>query len=276
MEYDACAADAPFSFFSLMFDDCLERGKPVFDGGIRYLGGTLETYGNINTSDSLAALKKVVFDEKLCTKKELQTALSQNFRGYEKLREKLIAAPKYGNDDDRIDSLAARLHCDVCGAIRDSAKEAGLDTYLAVLINNSMNTTFGLLTGASPDGREANTYMANANNPVGGMDKNGITAMLSSLLKLRTDVHAGAVQNMRFSHDMFGPLRDKMEALLEAYFNGGGAQSMITVLGRGDLEAALEKPELYGDLIVRVGGFSARFVELERPVQLELISRTLY
>ncbi|WP_394921763.1 glycine radical domain-containing protein [uncultured Robinsoniella sp.] len=139
-----------------------------------------------------------------------------------------------------------------------------------------MNTTFGLTTGASADGRLAFTYMANANNPTGGMDKNGITALLSSLVKLRPEKHAGSVQNMKFSKDMFGGLRAKTESLLAAYFAGGGTQTMITVQNREDLENALANPEHYQNLIVRVGGFSARFVDLSRAIQQELISRTLY
>ncbi|MFR1355755.1 MAG: glycine radical domain-containing protein [Ruthenibacterium lactatiformans] len=118
--------------------------------------------------------------------------------------------------------------------------------------------------------------MANANNPVGGMDRNGLTAMLNSLCKLTPALHAGAVQNMRFTHQAFGELRPKTEQLLQTYFECGGTQAMITVLGRGDLEAAVKDPDSYRDLIVRVGGFSARFVELLPAVQQELISRTLY
>jgi pyruvate-formate lyase len=160
--------------------------------------------------------------------------------------------------------------------IRRSAAHAGLDSYLNVTINNSMNTTFGLTTGASADGRRANTFMANANNPTGGMDKSGITAMLNSLVKLRCDDYAGSVQNMRFSCEMFAALLPKTKGLLRAYFTGGGSQAMVTVLGRGDLENAMKCPEAYQNLMVRVGGFSARFIDLDRDVQLELISRTLY
>jgi len=275
-EYDGCAADAPYLFYSLMFDDCLERGKPIFSGGIRHLGGTLESYGNVNTSDSLTAIRKLVFEEQRISKSELQQALRSDFAGREELRRALLAAPKYGNDSDEADGMAVRLHDDVARAVRSCAEKVGLDSYLMVIINNSMNTTFGLTTGASADGRRANTYMANANNPTGGMDKRGITAMLKSLLKLRPDYHAGAVQNMRFSKENFGPMREKTKALLDAYFTAGGAQAMISVLGRGDLEDAMAHPEKYPNLMVRVGGFSARFVELDRAVQLELLSRTLY
>lgn len=262
--------------YSLLFDDCLSRGKPLFSGGIRYLGGTLETYGNINVSDSLTAIKQLVYDEGKISVEELQQALAQNFSGCNSLRSLLLEAPKCGNDLDSADETAARFHNDLCSMIRGMAERVGLHSYLPVLINNSMNTTFGVTTGASADGRLANTYMANANNPMSGMDKNGITSMLNSLVKLDTKHHAGAVQNMRFSKEMFAGLFEKTKTLLSCYFENGGAQTMITVLGRGDLEEAMAHPELYPNLIVRVGGFSARFVELSHDVQLELLNRTLY
>ena len=118
--------------------------------------------------------------------------------------------------------------------------------------------------------------MANANNPAGGTDKNGITAMLNSLVKLRTDIHAGAVQNMAFSRVLFVGNRRITKAVLETYFKNGGQQAMINVLNRGDLEDAMIHPERHQNLMVRVGGFSARFVTLSPDVQREIASRTLY
>lgn len=275
-EYDACGAQASYLLFSVLYEDCMERALPLLNGGIRHFGGTLETYGNTNTADSLTAIKLLVYEKKAVQPQTLLNALKANFEGYGELRRLLLDAPKYGNDDERADSVAARLHEDICAIVRSQAKKVELDSYLVVVINNRMNTVFGLNTGASADGRAANTYMANGNNPVGGMDRNGLTAVLNSLVKLRTDLHAGAVQNMRFSKEMFGTLRPKTEAILRAYFENGGSQAMISVLGRGDLEKAVEDPEAYRNLIVRVGGFSARFVELAPSVQQELISRTLY
>lgn len=275
-EYDICGMDAPYLYFSILFDDCLERGRAVFEGGVRYLQGTLEGYGNTNTADSLTAIKTLVFDQKKITAKQLTEALMHNFDGYKELRALLLNAPKYGNDEDIADTMAIRFHEDICNIIRDCKEEARLHSYLMVVINNNMNTTFGLTTGASADGRLGYTFMANANNPTGGMDKSGITALLNSLIKLRPNRHAGSVQNMRFSKEMFQGLLPKTKGLLAAYFLNGGTQSMITVLNRGDLERAMEEPENYQNLIVRVGGFSARFVELSKDVQLELLSRNLY
>ena len=276
LEYDVCAEDAGYLFFSLIFDDCMERGKPVFQGGIHHLGGTLECYGNTNTADSLTAIKTLVFDKQLISKETLIHCLKNDYEQNQQELKLLREAPKYGNDDDISDDIAVRFHRDLCLMIRSQAKKVGLDSYLAVVINNSMNTTFGLTTGASADGRRAYTFMANANNPTGGMDKNGITALLNSLVKLETNIHAGSVQNMRFSKEMFTSLLMKTKGLLGTYFAKGGAQAMITVINRGDLERAMKEPEQYQHLIVRVGGFSARFVELSPSVQKELLSRTLY
>ena len=108
------------------------------------------------------------------------------------------------------------------------------------------------------------------------MDRKGVTAFLNSIVKPDPGVHAGYVHNMPFSKTMFTEERSKLEALLHGYFEQGGTQAMITVLGRDDLEAALREPEQYRNLMVRVGGFSARFVELSRDVQEDLINRTLY
>lgn len=276
LEYDICAEDAGYLFFSLLYDDCIERGKAVFQGGIRHLGGTLECYGNTNTADSLSAIKTLIFDNKTISPETLVDCLKNDFEQNEQILKELREAPKYGNDDPTSDDMAIQFHRDLCLIIKNQAQKVGLDSYLAVIINNSMNTTFGLTTGASADGRRANTFMANANNPTGGMDKNGITAMFNSLVKLETNIHAGSVQNVRLSKEMFGELLPKTKGLLGAYFIKGGSQAMITVLNRGDLERAIKTPEQYQDLIVRVGGFSARFVELAPSVQKELLSRTLY
>ena len=276
LEYDVMGQECPLLYFSLLFDDCIERGKAVLEGGLRHLGGTVENYGNINTADALTAVKAVVYDQKLVTAAELSAALATNFEGNERLRQLLLSQPKYGNDHPDADGMMCRLHTDICTRIRDCAPAAGLDSYLAVLINNELNSVFGLGTGASADGRRAGEYMANGNNPMSGRDTCGVTAMLSSLAKPDTHIHAGAVQNMRFSREMFTTLRPQLKTLLYTYFSQGGAQSMITVLSRGDLEAALREPQNYRHLIVRVGGFSARFVDLNPVVQKELLARTLY
>lgn len=276
IEYQVAGEHAPFLLSAILYDDCIGRGKGLFSGGIRYLGGTLESYGNTNTADSLTAIKELVYERKELTLPELVAMLDANFEGAPAQRQLLQKAPKYGNDDPVADAMAVRVHEHVCGYIREQAPKVGLDTYLAVLINNSANTVLGLLTAASPDGRKAREPMANANNPSGGADKKGVTAMLNSLVKLDPTIHAGAVQNMKFSKELFTAKRPQLEALLETYFDNGGTQAMITVVSRGDLEAALKEPDKYYHIFVRVGGFTARFVRMDPDVQREVLSRTLY
>ena len=276
VEYDVAGENAEYLFLSMLHDDCIERDKGIFGGGVRYLGGTLESYGDTNTADSLTAIKTCVFDKKLISKQTLIDALKADFVGYERERQLLLNASKYGNDNDQADEMASMVHQHVCCYTASQAEKVGLDNYLVVVINNSANSTFGRLTGATADGRKAGVPLANANNPMNGMDKNGVTAMLNSLVKLDTSIHAGAVQNLKLSKNLMNEYRDKACALIKSYFNNNGAQLMITCLSRGDLEDAMIHPEKHQSLIVRVGGFSARFVELDKLVQQEILTRTMH
>ena len=270
------AAHSPFLMLSLLYGNCIEKGCGLFDGGMPYVGATLESYGNINTVDSLAAIRYAVYDRKLISAERLMAALRADFVGYEAERPLLLKAPKYGNDNPYVDEIAARLHDFEARIIREQAQRVGLDSFLLVVINNSANTYLGKQTGASADGRRACTFMANANNPTGGMDKTGLTAMFNSLLTFPAGYHAGVVQNLRLSRELFLHHREQTEALIRGYFAAGGTQLMITVTGREELEDALVHPERHRSLLVRVGGFSARFVNLEKDVQQEVLSRTCY
>ncbi|TAH74843.1 MAG: pyruvate formate-lyase [Anaerolineaceae bacterium] len=276
LEYDFVAKEGTLLYISILFDDCVARGKGVLEGGAKYLGGTLETYGNINTSNSLYAIKEVVFDKKLIGKDILLKALKANFKGYEKERELLLKAEKFGNDLEKVDSLAKELHNFICNKVKEQKDRVNLHSYLVVIINNEANTILGRFTGASADGRLEKEPMANANNPAGGTDKSGLTAMLNSLTKLDTHIHAGAVQNITLSRELFTEHPDVLRSIMKTYFAKGGQQAMISVLNRHDLENAMKEPEKYGHIMVRVGGFSARFVTLSPDVQREIASRTLY
>ncbi len=276
ISYQIPRESAAFLYMSLLYDDCLERGKGLFDGGVRYLGGTLELYGNVNTADSLVAIKELVFDQKRLTPDELLTILGANFEGYPEAYKMMLSCPKYGNDDKRADRMLVDLHNFICNITRDQKDRIGLHSYLPVIINNSMNTHMGRWVGATPDGRKAGLSTANANNPSPGMDVNGVTAMLNSIVKPDPSIHAGCVQNMRFSKEMFLGEQAKVTALLDTYFASGGTQAMITVVGKDDLQNAMKEPDKYKDLFVRVGGFSARFVDLAKDVQREIFNRTTY
>lgn len=276
LEYDTCAREFSALYLSLLYEGCLERGRAFHDGGLELLAGTLETYGNTNTADSLLAIRRLVFEREEVAAEDLLAALRSDFAGAEPLRRLLLAQPKYGNDDAEADDMLVRVHEHVCEQTRAQAARVGLSSYLVVVINNSANTLMGAHTAASADGRHDGTPMANGNAPTGGADVCGLTARMNSVVRPSPAVHAGAVQNLSLSRELFRDHRALVEALLIVYFARGGSQLMVTVTGRGELEAALAHPDQYRHLFVRVGGFSARFVDLPQDVQREIVERTLY
>lgn len=285
--YEVMNREARFLFSSLLMDDCIERHHALLDGGVRYLGGTCETYGNINASDSLAAIKELVFDKRKYTLKQIIEAMNRNFEGdpskrsgsaasCEKIRQDLLACPKYGNDLEAADSMANRLYEFVAKGIRQRGIDLGMQYFEIVISNNSLNTEWGQQTAASPDGRKKGLYMNPANNPQGGADRGAPTALLNSLATFDARYHAGSVQNIKFSRSLFKNRQSLIEQMFKVYFSKGGCQIMVTVINPNDLEDAILHPENYRNLIVRVAGYSAVFVDLAPAVQQELLSRTLY
>lgn len=274
--YKVLARECALNFITPLYDDCLRRGKALLDGGVRGLDAIVEVYGLVNTSDSLVAIKRLVFEEKRISAERMLEVLNNDFEEADLEHRMMLDVPKFGNDLSEADDMMAKVHEHVSYAAMAQSGKYGLDRFLIVNINNNVNTLWGRWTPASPDGRRRGKPMSNGNNPSSGMDVNGLTAFLNSLLRARVDIHAGVVQNMKFSKEMFCRKRGELEAALEAYFEKGGAQAMPTVVGREDLENARKTPEKYGNLMVRVGGFSARYVELDDDVQREILERTLY
>lgn len=273
--YRTVSADCPFSLVSLLYDDCLARGRAIFSGGIRYLGGTNETYGNNNTADSLTAIEQLVFKERVCSGDELLSALRRNWADAESLRWQFQEAPKFGNDHTIADHMAARVHRQICLATSNAAaRHTSLHHFLVVIINNDHNTHWGKWTSASADGRKHGEPLAPGNAAGAGHDKSGLTAVLNSQAKTDPSLHAGAVQNVRLSDSFPAKHRSLYHALFNTYFQQGGAQAMVTVVNRADLLDALVHPEKYANLLVRVGGFSARFIDLDAATQQEILSRT--
>jgi pyruvate-formate lyase len=276
IEYEVENEAAAFLFVSMLYKDCIARGKSLVGGGVRFKGGIIETYGMVNAADSLTAIKTLVYDRKVMSLEQLVKVLDADFAGYEREQRLMKLAPKYGNDDPEADAMLCAISDHVAAHTHAQAKRIGLDYFLIVNINNHMNVGLGAQTGASAEGRRSMAPLANGNTPTAGNDTQGVTAFLNSIVKPDVSLHAGYTHNMKFSKSAFRDERPKMEALLHTYFANGGAQAMLTVVGRGDMEAALHEPEKYRNLIVRVGGFSARFVELTPAIQRDLIARTLY
>ena len=177
---------------------------------------------------------------------------------------------------DAADAMAARLFADLADRTVEAGKAAGLDHYNIVSVNNSMSAEWGSLCEASACGRKRGSAMANANGASIGADKSGITALLNSMSKFDNTKHVGVINNVRFTKELFSGSMDKVGAVLKAFYENGGVQTNLCVIGRDDLENAMAHPENYQNLLVRIGGFSARFVTLNPVVQREIIERTTY
>lgn len=276
--WDTFAQSAPFHLLCLAYPDSREKNSSPFLEGIKYKGNQIETYGNADAINSLFAIKRLVFEEKSVTAEALMDAVKNDFEGHGDLRQKLLTCDKYGNDQAEIDAWAQRFHRDICLDIKDGEKHTPGFLSQTVIINNHANTQMGWNTAASPDGRKNTEALAPGNNPTPGSDRNGITSMLNSMAKLDPSVHAGAVQNMKINRELFNDPEsfEKWKSLLKVYFLKGGTQAMITVVSQKDLQDAMLHPERHPTLLVRVGGFSARFVDLMPDVQREIIHRTAH
>ncbi len=263
-------------FLSCFCADCIERGMDINMGGARYPsvhGAALMGVGTM--CDSLAAIEQVVFTEKAATLPELAEALKADFEGHEALRDKLLSAPKYGNNDDRADRYAVWFVDFLAGEFDKYKTRDGGGIYIAMAANVS-NIYAGAGIGATPDGRRAGEPLSDAASPTYGRDRRGATAMVHSVTKPDyTRVACGTVINQKFSPSMFEDgKRQKLLSLLKVYFAAGGQEMQITATSPEVLRDAMEHPENYPDLVVRVSGFSAYYITLAREVQLDILSRT--
>lgn len=273
-QHEVLNQECAFLYQSLVFDDCIDRGKALLDGGARYLGGCNEGFGFTNAADSLLAIKKLVFEQKRLTLEQLVAVLDADFAGHERERNWMLEVPKFGNADPEADAL----HNEVCEFIHATAKEcakpAGLDYYIVSSVNPG-GITLGRRCGASADGRKLGEPFAVGDSPTAGFDKSGITSLLSSVAKSDA-ANGGYITNLKLSKDIFVQHRPKLEAALKTFFASGGQQLNITVVSRGDLEDAIKSPEKYPHVLVRIGGFSARFIDLDPVTQREVLARTMY
>lgn len=267
---------AAYPLLSLLYDDCVARGKPLLAGGVRYLGGTLETFGNNSCADALLAIKTAIYDERTLTAQSLMDCLQRNFAGYERERRYLAGLPKFGNDDADADAMSLWVNQLAGGLAQRQTTRTSLDSFNIVLVNNGDSVLLGKATAASADGRQAGEPLSNGNQPSAGFDRHGPTALLNSMAKLDPSTHAGATHNLKISRMMITQWREELAQLIRGYFNQGGSQVMITVTDAQELEQALVHPEQYQHLIVRVGGYSERFILLPEDIQREVLRRTLY
>lgn len=276
LNYKVAGEEACYLHASLLTHDCIEKNRTLLQGGCRFLGDTSEVFGLITVADSLMAIKNCVYDRNLFTLPELIHMCDANFEGYEKERNILLAAPKYGNDDDEADAMAVRVFTHVARVHEVAAKNSSLFPYKVCSVNNSGSADRGAILSATPDGRLRGQAMSNGTSPSPGADRNGLTATLNSMAKIDPALHVGVVNNIRFNRDLLIKNMDMIKVVLKTFFEHNGVQTNLSSIGKDDLEQALLYPQRYANLLVRIGGFSARFVELDRTLQNELIARTTY
>lgn len=267
---------APTMLSSAFTDDCIKAGKSCLGEGARYPLLAQVSVGMIDAADSLAAIKKCVFEEGSVGKSELLAALAVNFAGKEDLRKVLGKAPKYGNDDDYVDTLAAELYCWWRNLVTAIDAPYGLK-YLAAPYSVSVHGAAGKRVGALPNGRLAEMALADGSvSPCAGADTQGPTAILNSAGKIDQPPLFGTLLNMKFPPSALKTRGDlkKLLALIKTYFDYGGKHVQFNVIDSKTLRDAQAHPERSRNLIVRVAGYSALFNELHRSIQDEIISRT--
>ncbi|QIB68838.1 choline trimethylamine-lyase [Aminipila butyrica] len=268
---------APKPLMSIMFEGCMESARDVSAGGAMYNFGPGVVWSGLATyADSMAAIKKLVFDDKKYTLAQLNEALKVDFVGYDQIKADCLAAPKYGNDDDYADLIAADL---INFTEMDHRKYKTLYSVLSHgTLSISNNTPFGQLLGATANGRAAWSPLSDGISPTQGADFKGPTAIIKSVSKLSCDnMNIGMVHNFK----LMAGLLDTPEgeagiiALLRAACAMGNGEMQFNYLDNKTLLEAQKHPEQYRDLVVRVAGYSAFFVELCKDVQDEIISRTM-
>lgn len=257
-------------------DGVLERGINHDAGGPIYGYGVIETAGVSAAADSLTAIQKLVYDEQRISREMLMAALDANFDGYERERRMLLnLSPKFGNDDETADAMAVRVLNTYWDEIaKYKSVRGGVYTGACSLLTSGIS--YGEKTGALPDGRCAKEPLGNTMGPRPGADRNGLTAMLTSVAKLPLHKGVGGTTlNVTVTkRQMATPAqRANVAAIIKTFLNSGGQMAQINTANLDELLDAREHPERHGDLIVRVGGYSMQFVQLNDKAQREIISR---
>lgn len=282
----ALERDVPDVLCSALTEDCIGRGKTIKEGGAVYDFISGLQVGIANMADSLAAIKKLVFEEKKITPEQLWNAIIDDFTSEEsqKIQQMLInESPKYGNDDDYVDNLVVEAY----DSYIDEMKKYPNTRYgrgpiggirYAGTSSISANVGQGYGTMATPDGRKARTPLAEGCSPAHSMDKNGPTAVFKTVSKLPThEITGGVLLNQKVTPQMLSTEENKMklEMMIRTFFNRlEGYHVQYNVVSRDTLIDAQLHPEKHRDLIVRVAGYSAFFNVLSKATQDDIIERT--
>ena len=270
------ATQMPAPFLSTLIDDCIKNGRDYNDGGPRYNTTYIMPVGIGTLTDSLAAIKHHVFDEKHLSMEQMLKTLEDNFEGHEVIRQMLWnKTPKYGNDDDYADALL-RASFDSLYRVISGRKNTKGGFYAVNYLSTTCHIYFGSVVGATPDGRRAHEPVSEGVSPVQGADTHGPTAVIKSVAKMDQVRAGGTLLNQKFSPSLLeGELGiDNLAHLVRSYFKLDGHHVQMNVVTAETLRAAQANPEKYRDLIVRVAGYSDYFCDLGKTLQDEIIART--
>jgi len=248
----------------------------VTEREVNYAFTQVNLLGVTNVIDSLFAIKKNVFDEKKITLLELREAMKNDWEGHEDVRQLMLNAPKFGNDIDEVDEMGVRFTNHVVELLRSYKNCKGYH-FRPSLFHFMGHIAGGPYLGVTPDGRKANEPLAQGCNPMHGRNTRGMTATMRSLMKLPFDDVSGGICQLEVEPSMFdseGPDDDYMLAAIDTYFEGGGSEVVCNIVSLEDLEDAMIHPEKHQNIVVKVTGYSAHFVQLDKSFQQEIINRT--
>ena len=268
---------APAPFLSVVIEDCIAKGKDYYNGGPRYNTNYIQCCGLGTVTDSLATLKKHVFEHKTFSMERILKAVSRNFDDDEVLRQTIInRTPFFGNDDDFADGIATRVFDDLFASIdgKPNIKEGG--QYHLNMLSTTCHIYFGKVLGATPNGRLAEKPISDGTSPSQGCDTHGPSSVVKSLSKLDQAKSGGTLLNQRFLPGLLQKDEDitKLASLIRSYFALGGHHIQFNVVDTATLRAAQKTPEDYKDLMVRMAGYSDYFNDMNKDLQEEIISRT--
>ena len=268
---------APAPFLSVVIDDCIARGKDYYDGGPRYNTSYIQCCGLGTVTDSFAAIKKHVYEDKRFSLERLLKALKNNFTGEEAMRQTIInRTPFFGNDDEYADSIAVEVYNDLVNEIDGKPNIKPDGKYHLNMLSTTCHVYFGKVLGASPNGRLAGKSISDGTSPSHGADTHGPSAVIKSLSKLDQVKSGGTLLNQRFLPGLLKKEADlkKLGDLIRSYFTLGGHHIQFNIVDTATLLTAQACPDDYKDLLVRMAGYSDYFNDMNADLQQEIIERT--
>ena len=264
----------PNPYLSALLHDCVERGCDRLLGGVRYHTVNVDAFALVNAADALTALRAVVFQARRWPLADVVAAVQNDFAGAEEVRQALWAAPKYGNGNAEADAMVTRLAQGFAEIVRHYS-DTRL-TYMPSFHTLNVHIDAGAAYGASPDGRRAGEPFSKNVGPMPGRNRHGLTALLRSAAAVGQDTfYGGQALDISVQADLLARPEDrrKLQAALQGYFALGGLQVQVNGLAADTLRDAVARPGEHEDLVVRIAGYSARFVYLNGAVQQEMIAR---